>query len=408
MSRKFFAIFLILVTLSASACVERKLIVKSDPSGAEVFLDQSETPEGVTPLEMSFLNYGKRHIRLSYEGYYDIQTVEQFKGPWYSIPGPDFVMENLWPFTLRDYNTFDYTLRPLPEGEIEPASVTEPVDFEKYAEQIKDPDPDLRQEAILRLGGLRNPRAVELMESATYDVNEFVRADALSGLRLVQGAESGARILEMSHDPSSEVRLRAVNAMELLQLEEGRDVLAMMLHDRDPRVRVAAIEALNSYKELPPEIMNLMVKLFRQDDSGVRRAAVRAFGQRPETSAKHLKQLRARLKDWNVVVRRAAVESVFRQQDVEAVPQLVRMLRDGDDKIRNNVAAHLGELLRPEHEKLIIQRLRSGKAFERRVAAELALNFKGPEILAALEHAHEREQDRYARAVMEGSLKKLK
>lgn len=72
-------------------CVERRLLISSEPSGALVYLNDQEV--GRTPLEVPFTWYGTYDVRLEREGYRTLQTEQVAEQPWWEVPGPDLFAE---------------------------------------------------------------------------------------------------------------------------------------------------------------------------------------------------------------------------------------------------------------------------------------------------------------------------
>ena len=96
---------------SASAgCVQRRMMIRSNPPGALVYVDDYEI--GTTPVSHNFTYYGTRKIRLVKDGYETLTLMQPIPTPWYEIPPLDFCLENLVPGELRDHRTLDYQLRP--------------------------------------------------------------------------------------------------------------------------------------------------------------------------------------------------------------------------------------------------------------------------------------------------------
>lgn len=96
---------LLLVLLSIAAwgfagCVERRLIVRSDPPGARVYVDGE--PKGEAPLAVPFTYYGTREVVLRHERHEPARIVLQVDPPWYQLSPMDFFVEVLWPFTVLD------------------------------------------------------------------------------------------------------------------------------------------------------------------------------------------------------------------------------------------------------------------------------------------------------------------
>jgi hypothetical protein len=112
----------VLLAFSAG-CVERKLIIESDPPGAPVWVDQSFA--GVTPLDFPFAHYGTRNVRVgpirNENGrvtYLESERVFDIEWPYYQRFPLDFFYEVLYPRTLVDEHR-------LPVFELEPVKVEE-------------------------------------------------------------------------------------------------------------------------------------------------------------------------------------------------------------------------------------------------------------------------------------------
>jgi hypothetical protein len=107
------AIFLALPLLPAllAGCVERQMIITTDPPGAVVF-DETNTALSASPADRSFTYYGKYRFKIVKDGYETLYPVENVQPPWYEWLGLDFVSETLLPWTIRDVRRFHYTLQP--------------------------------------------------------------------------------------------------------------------------------------------------------------------------------------------------------------------------------------------------------------------------------------------------------
>jgi hypothetical protein len=91
-------------------CVRRRLLVRSNPPGAMVYVDNQ--PIGTTPCATSFVYYGTREIKLVKPGYETLTVKQPIPAPWYEFPGIDFVSENLAPREIQDFRTLTYNLTP--------------------------------------------------------------------------------------------------------------------------------------------------------------------------------------------------------------------------------------------------------------------------------------------------------
>lgn len=134
---------LLALLLALPACVERKMIVRSDPPGAAVYLNRSGEPAGTTPLELPFSYYGTYEVRLEREGCRPLEAKAPVPAPWYEYPVLDFVTELVLPVKIRDHREFDFALEPRPP---EPdLSTTEAV--ERYAEEARKRNAEVRERA---------------------------------------------------------------------------------------------------------------------------------------------------------------------------------------------------------------------------------------------------------------------
>ena len=65
-------------------CVRRRLMVRSNPPGAMVYVDNQ--PIGTTPCATNFTYYGTREIRLVKPGYETLTINQPIPAPWYQLP----------------------------------------------------------------------------------------------------------------------------------------------------------------------------------------------------------------------------------------------------------------------------------------------------------------------------------
>lgn len=100
----------IVLTASQAGCVERRMIVRTNPPGALLYVDDYEI--GTTPCATSFIYYGTRKIRLVKDGYETLVVNQPLPAPWYEYFPADFVAENLVPGHIRDLRVLTYDLRP--------------------------------------------------------------------------------------------------------------------------------------------------------------------------------------------------------------------------------------------------------------------------------------------------------
>lgn len=120
---------LVLLLTGSLGCVERRLMITSEPAGALVYLNDQEV--GRTPLDVPFTWYGTYDVRLEREGYQTLQTEQIAKRPWWETPGPDLFAEALpdkrveiaWHLKMR---------------QARPASETDPQRVLDFATQLRE------------------------------------------------------------------------------------------------------------------------------------------------------------------------------------------------------------------------------------------------------------------------------
>ncbi len=104
------ACLLLLLLLVSSGCVRRRLMVRSNPPGASVYVDKQLI--GTTPTASAFTYYGTREVEVVADGFRTEKVLRTISVPWYQIPPLDFFSETLWPWEVRDERIVDITLVP--------------------------------------------------------------------------------------------------------------------------------------------------------------------------------------------------------------------------------------------------------------------------------------------------------
>lgn len=100
----------VLVCLWQTGCVRRRLMIRSNPPGAQVYVDNQ--PIGTTPCATDFTYYGTREIRLVKAGYETLTVNQPLPAPWYQLPPLDFISENLIPRKIQDFRTASFNMVP--------------------------------------------------------------------------------------------------------------------------------------------------------------------------------------------------------------------------------------------------------------------------------------------------------
>ena len=107
------ATFVLLVSLSTvclTGCVQRRFIVRSQPEGAFVTIDNQ--PIGYTPLSVPFTYYATREIQLEKDGYKTIKVRERIRPPWYQKFPVSFFADNFAGREIRDERLLEFEMEP--------------------------------------------------------------------------------------------------------------------------------------------------------------------------------------------------------------------------------------------------------------------------------------------------------
>ena len=112
-------IFLLSIALLSGGCVERTLLIESQPPGGLVFLDDEllrddEGAPRLTPTEISFQHYGTRGIVVRREGHLSAKRLVDLDPPIYQIFPLDLFTELLIPYTFHDQHRIEIVLEPSP------------------------------------------------------------------------------------------------------------------------------------------------------------------------------------------------------------------------------------------------------------------------------------------------------
>jgi len=102
-------IAVLLCTLQMGA-VRRRLTIRSNPPGAQVYIDDQYI--GVTPVSTSFVYYGTRKVQLVKSGFETVTEKHKIAAPWYQYPVIDFFAENVNPQEIRDEREIRFQLEP--------------------------------------------------------------------------------------------------------------------------------------------------------------------------------------------------------------------------------------------------------------------------------------------------------
>lgn len=104
------SVLVCLLLTAFTGCVQRRLIVKTQPEGAAVLIDRK--PVGYSPVSVPFTYYGTRDVQIEKDGYKPIRVQERIDPKWYNRFPVSFFTENFSPREIRDQRILDFQLQP--------------------------------------------------------------------------------------------------------------------------------------------------------------------------------------------------------------------------------------------------------------------------------------------------------
>ena len=105
---RFFLLSLFIAVFFVSGCVERRLTINTEPSGALVTLNDEDI--GTSPVTIRFEWYGDYNVRISKDGYETLKTHRDLKGPWYDKFPFDFFAQIINPKRIVDSYEWTFNL----------------------------------------------------------------------------------------------------------------------------------------------------------------------------------------------------------------------------------------------------------------------------------------------------------
>lgn len=128
-------LFCLFLTAGLTGCVERKLTITSQPSGALVYMNDKEV--GRTPIETDFVFYGNYDVQVRRDGYQTLDQPTRLKTPWWQIPPIDLFAE-LMPWKPTDRQKWHFTLMPRSPIDTPPEELVER--GARMQSQLESPD----------------------------------------------------------------------------------------------------------------------------------------------------------------------------------------------------------------------------------------------------------------------------
>lgn len=106
------AVLVLLIPLVLSGCVERLISIRSEPSGAGVYIDGQL--RGTTPHVERYSYYGGRDVTLVKKGYRSHRQLVELDAPWWQVFPFDLLTDVVIPVTITDRVELDVVLEKEP------------------------------------------------------------------------------------------------------------------------------------------------------------------------------------------------------------------------------------------------------------------------------------------------------
>ncbi|MEL7498016.1 MAG: PEGA domain-containing protein [Planctomycetota bacterium] len=103
-------LILMLVVPICAGCIQRRMIIRSQPEGAFVTVDN--VPIGRTPLSVRYTYSGTREFKLEKDGFKTVKVQQRFDPKWYQTFPISLFSENFAGREIRDERVLDFQLEP--------------------------------------------------------------------------------------------------------------------------------------------------------------------------------------------------------------------------------------------------------------------------------------------------------
>lgn len=202
---------------------------------------------------------------------------------------------------------------------------------------LTDHDWAVREDAAIRLGRLKDPRAIGPLVTTLRDPDRSVREAAIQAL-LAIGSPSTAAVCACLADPDLTVQESASKILASIADAEALVPLLSALNSSDWIVRMYAAKALGRLND--PRVVVPLLRLLQDPVRTVREEASAALVTMGHLAVPPLIEALAH-SDW--MVRLRAIESLRMIRAPEAVPALLmRVCHDPDSAIREDAVRALG------------------------------------------------------------------
>jgi HEAT repeat protein len=282
---------------------------------------------------------------------------------------------------LLDARTAEGKLSPTILGVLAASGVT----AESESSQLSAGNAAEQIRAADRLARLGDTRAVTpLIEALTTAKELQVRVKAAEALGALRDRHAVEPLINAARAPETDLRTAAVGALGLIGDHAAAEALFVAVRDNEPSVREAGLRSLAAFgisvERISPDLSSTnwqvraaavttlarlgdrqavppIVSALKDDDSRVRSEAARALGAFNDQRATDA--LIGALRDQNAEVRVDATFSLGRLKDARALAPLTLLLSDGDPRVSLAAAESLARLQDPRATRVLIDSLSS-------------------------------------------------
>ena len=216
--------------------------------------------------------------------------------------------------------------------------------FEILRGGLKDDEYQVRGQAALALGLLKDKRAVEPLISALNDDQSQVRAQAADALGLLKDKRAVEPLISALNDDQSQVRVTAALALGLLKDKRAVEPLMNALNDDQSQVRVTAASVLGLLKD--KRAVEPLMNALNDDERNVVLAAdlaLRKMGHDPEeTTGITRGQAEQQMREEKIFIRKQKFKQEFKQDKQATTLILINKLENSDSSVRGDAAWMLG------------------------------------------------------------------
>ncbi|MDD5222972.1 MAG: HEAT repeat domain-containing protein [bacterium] len=200
--------------------------------------------------------------------------------------------------------------------------------FDHFLVSLKSSEIEVRKNAVIALGWLKEKRAVRNLTEllGDYELEEY----ALKALTaLGEDALPELKASLSHHRPA--VRISAIRCLDCIGRAEGIRACIPLIFDENDEVRYQAIVALGGALGTP-DVENSLLALLSDPDPEFRHAVVEILGK--SRSPELVDKLIAEFRRGNHIRKLSAIAIMGRLEDPRALPFLQRAIKNETDEIR--------------------------------------------------------------------------